>query len=216
MQLLACRVILLSTFWGTSILLSRAAASVCVLHVFSLETVVTAIRFYAEIKNGLHKCILIPSKILHNVCLVKSCSQISIPNSMLSFCYKYTHTYYKTEKMYISLRWQYRWFIFSFDLLYALSFLCFKCFLMFIYFRERERQRGNKGGAEREGDTESQAGSRHWAISTEPKAGLKLTNERWDRDLSWSQTLNQRSHPGAPMIWAFLVNIHILFLKSKI
>ena len=31
-------------------------------------------------------------------------------------------------------------------------------------------------GAERQGDTESEAGSRLWAVSTEPDAGLKLTN----------------------------------------
>ena len=32
------------------------------------------------------------------------------------------------------------------------------------------------GGAEREGDTESEAGSRLWAVSTEPNMGLKPTN----------------------------------------
>ena len=51
-------------------------------------------------------------------------------------------------------------------------------FLMFIYFweRERERQSAGGGGAEREGDTGSKAGSRLWAVSTEPDAGLKLTD----------------------------------------
>ena len=34
----------------------------------------------------------------------------------------------------------------------------------------------NGGGAEREGDTESEAGSRLWAISPEPDVGLELTN----------------------------------------
>ena len=34
----------------------------------------------------------------------------------------------------------------------------------------------NEGGAEREGDTESQAGSRLWDVSTEPDAGLELTS----------------------------------------
>ena len=33
----------------------------------------------------------------------------------------------------------------------------------------------SKGGAEREGD-ESEAGSRLWAVSTEPNAGLELTD----------------------------------------
>ena len=47
---------------------------------------------------------------------------------------------------------------------------------MFIYFWDRERQSMNRGGAEREGDTESEAGSRLWAVSTEPDAGLELTD----------------------------------------
>ena len=46
---------------------------------------------------------------------------------------------------------------------------------MFIYFWDRERQSMNGGGAEREGDTESETGSRLRAISPEPDAGLELT-----------------------------------------
>ena len=34
----------------------------------------------------------------------------------------------------------------------------------------------SRGGAEREGDRESEAGSRLWAVSTEPDAGLKPTD----------------------------------------
>ena len=34
----------------------------------------------------------------------------------------------------------------------------------------------NRGEAEREGDTESETGSRLWAISPEPDAGLELTD----------------------------------------
>ena len=34
----------------------------------------------------------------------------------------------------------------------------------------------NRGGAEREGDTESETGSRLQAVSTEPDAGLELTD----------------------------------------
>ena len=34
----------------------------------------------------------------------------------------------------------------------------------------------SRGGAEKEGDTESEAGSRLRAISTEPDVGLELTN----------------------------------------
>ena len=32
------------------------------------------------------------------------------------------------------------------------------------------------GGAEREGNTQSEAGSRLWAVRTDPEAGLKLVN----------------------------------------
>ena len=34
----------------------------------------------------------------------------------------------------------------------------------------------SRGGAEREGDTESEAGSRLQAVSTEPNIGLELTD----------------------------------------
>ena len=55
---------------------------------------------------------------------------------------------------------------------------------MFIYFWDRERQSMNGGGAEREGDTQSEAGSRLWAISPEPHAGLELT----DREImTWAE-----------------------------
>ena len=45
-----------------------------------------------------------------------------------------------------------------------------------LFLRESERQSMSGGGAEREGDTESEAGSRLWAVSTEPDAGLEPTN----------------------------------------
>ena len=42
----------------------------------------------------------------------------------------------------------------------------------------------NGGGAERERDTESEAGSRLWAVSPKPDAGLKLT----DREIvTWAE-----------------------------
>ena len=49
---------------------------------------------------------------------------------------------------------------------------------MFIYFWQTERQSMSRGGAEREGDTESEAGSRLRALSTEPDAGLELTDRK--------------------------------------
>ena len=65
-----------------------------------------------------------------------------------------------------------------YDMIYKKHF--FESFLMFIYFlREREgreRMLMSRGRAEREADTESEAGSRLWAVSTEPDSGLELTN----------------------------------------
>ena len=46
--------------------------------------------------------------------------------------------------------------------------------ILFIF--DRERQSTNGGGAEREGDTESEAGSGLRAVSPGPDAGLELTN----------------------------------------
>ena len=45
---------------------------------------------------------------------------------------------------------------------------------MFIYFQETECEQGRD--RQREGATESEAGSRLWAVSTEPDAGLQLMN----------------------------------------
>ena len=45
---------------------------------------------------------------------------------------------------------------------------------MYLFLRDRQSMSG--GGAEREGDTESEAGSRLGAVSTEPDSGLELTN----------------------------------------
>ena len=54
-----------------------------------------------------------------------------------------------------------------------------KIFLMFIFEkreRERESVRVSRGGAEREGHTESETVSRLQADSPEPNVGLELTN----------------------------------------
>ena len=46
-------------------------------------------------------------------------------------------------------------------------------FLTFIHFSETE---GEREGQREKGDTESEAGSRLQAVSTEPDAGLELTD----------------------------------------
>ena len=75
-------------------------------------------------------------------------------------------------------------------------FLFFFFSNVFIYFWDRERQSMNGGGAEREGDTESETGSRLRAISPEPDAGLELTD---CEIVTWlKSTLNRLRHPGAP------------------
>ena len=52
-----------------------------------------------------------------------------------------------------------------------------KIFLnVYAFLRDRERQSMSREGAERGGDTESKAGSRLQAVSTEPNEGLELTN----------------------------------------
>ena len=53
----------------------------------------------------------------------------------------------------------------------------FRFFLnVYSFLKDTERQSTSGGGAEREGDTESEAGSRLQAVSTEPDAGLEPTN----------------------------------------
>ena len=48
------------------------------------------------------------------------------------------------------------------------------------------------GEGQREGDTESEAGSRLWAVSTEPDAGLELTD---CEIMTWAEV-------GRPTDWA--------------
>ena len=52
--------------------------------------------------------------------------------------------------------------------------LFFYCFIIIFLFWERETE--SEQGRHREGDTESEAGSRLWPVSTQPNAGLELTD----------------------------------------
>ena len=58
----------------------------------------------------------------------------------------------------------------------------FEFFLTFIF--ETERDRAWTREVQREGDTESETGSKLWAVSTEPDAGLELTN--WEI-MTWAE-----------------------------
>ena len=51
-----------------------------------------------------------------------------------------------------------------------------KKFVFDVFIRDRERQSMSRGGAEREGDTESEAGSRLRVVGPEPNAGLEPTS----------------------------------------
>ena len=60
-------------------------------------------------------------------------------------------------------------------------FIIFAFFKMFLFNFERERERETErkqGRAGREGDTESEAGSRLCADSSEPHVGLELVNHK--------------------------------------
>ena len=59
------------------------------------------------------------------------------------------------------------WFNFNFFL---------KFLHLFILETQRETEHKRRRGRESEWDTESKAGSRLWAVSTEPAAGLELTS----------------------------------------
>ena len=82
--------------------------------------------------------------------------------------------------------------------------------LLFIIFeRERERQRASREGAEREGDTESEAGSRLWALRTEPDTGFKLTD---CEIMTWgvvgaAQLTGPPRCPTAPQLYKCLLNL---------
>ena len=77
---------------------------------------------------------------------------------------------------------------------------------LFIFEGERERESMSRGGPEREGDTESEAGSRLWAISTEPDAVLKLTN---CEIMTWAEV-------GCLTDWATQAPLHFKIFKEEI
>ena len=75
---------------------------------------------------------------------------------------------------------------------------------MFLFIFERVREHASRGGAEREGDTESKAGSVQAPSCQHRTWHGAWTSKLWNHDLSRSQTLNQRSHPGTWMFIYFL------------
>ena len=76
---------------------------------------------------------------------------------------------------------------------------------LFIFEREKERESTSRE-EQREMETESEAGSRLWAVSTEPDAGLELTDHEI---ITWAEV-------GRPTDWATLVPQGNCFLGLKI
>ena len=89
----------------------------------------------------------------------------------------------------------------------SLPYTClehFFFFLMFIF--ERERESVSRGGAEREGDTESEAGSSLWAVRTEPNVGLELMNHEV---MTWAKVgcLTDWAPSGSPV--SSYISLHL-------
>ena len=85
--------------------------------------------------------------------------------------------------------------------------------MFYLFLRERVSEQAgvSRGGAEREGDTETEAGFRLWAISTEPDVGLEPMNHEI---MTWAEVRcltnwDTQAHP-LPIFWSsnlFLVSI---------
>ena len=79
-----------------------------------------------------------------------------------------------------------------------------------VYFWDRDRVWTGKGQRERERERESSAGSRLWAVSTEPDTGLEPTNHEiiyfWESEKAWAgegqregETQNPKEAPGSEL-----------------
>ena len=88
---------------------------------------------------------------------------------------------------------------------YYHSVLFKKNFLVFIYFWERQRHNVSGVGAEREGGTKPEAGSRLRAFSMEPDAGLEPTNREI---MTWAEV-------GRSTDWATQVPLCFFISKNK-
>ena len=87
-------------------------------------------------------------------------------------------------------------------------------FNVYLFLRQRETSM-NGGGAEREGDTESEAAPGSELSAQSPMQAR--THRPRDHDPSRSRKLNQLSHPGAPISHSFLTSTkaHISVLHRR-
>ena len=72
----------------------------------------------------------------------------------------------------------------------------------------------NRGGAEREGDTESETGSRLWGVSTGPDAGLELTDPEI---MTWAKVghLTDQATQAPQSKWIFNFTSISVFWQAK-
>ena len=89
-------------------------------------------------------------------------------------------------------------------------------FLMFIYFCETERDRVWVVEGQRDQETESEAGSRHWAISPKPNVELELMSHEIMTSAE-VEHLTDRATQEPPVMVIFvgykILSLHFLFLR---
>ena len=82
---------------------------------------------------------------------------------------------------------------------------------MFIYFWERETECERGRRKEREGDTESEAGFRLWAVSTETDTGLKLGTDKMMTQAEVGRLTNWDWAPALSLIAKQILETKIQF-----
>ena len=80
---------------------------------------------------------------------------------------------------------------------------------MFIYFQEKQSVSGVR--EEREEDTESKAGFRLWAVSTEPGVGLKLMNYEI---MTWALVRRSTDWATQAPLNIFKINVYLFLIDS--
>ena len=95
---------------------------------------------------------------------------------------------------------------------FFLNFYYFFLFFNILFIFERERPSMRRWGAEREGDIESEEGSRLCAVNTEPNAGLKLVG---CEILTWAEVGRLASWATqVPQNWFFSkCGFHLVTIK---
>ena len=85
---------------------------------------------------------------------------------------------------------------------------------MFIYFWQRETQSMSGRRAEKEGDTESKAGSKVQAVSTEPDTGPELRSREI---MTWAEVghLTNWATKAPPLLTILKIRKKIVFTETE-